>query len=74
MEGDGSHQHPECPTRGIPDTAFSLPDQAPPMDIELAAVRWAKGQEFGLEFLIMGREEEERLDRFVGTLQSGTSH
>ncbi len=44
------------------------------MDIELAAVRWAKGQEFGLEFLIMGREEEERLDRFVGTLQSGTSH
>ena len=45
-----------------------LPDQAPPMDVERAAVRWVKGQECGLEFLIMGSEQEERLRRFVSTL------
>ena len=50
-----------------------LPDQAPPMDVDLAAVRWAKGWEFGLEFLIMGREEEERLHLFVSTLETSPS-
>ncbi|MDA2911706.1 PilZ domain-containing protein [Nitrospiraceae bacterium AH_259_D15_M11_P09] len=53
---------------------LSLPDQAPPMDVDSAAVRWAKGREFGIEFLIMGSEEEERLRRFVSTLETGLSH
>ncbi len=51
-----------------------LPDQAPPMDVDSAAVRWAKGQEFGLEFLIMGSEQEERLRRFLSTLETHTSY
>ncbi len=53
---------------------LSLPDQAPPMAVDSAAVRWAKGREFGLEFLIMGSEEEERLRRFVSTLETEPSH
>ncbi len=53
---------------------LSLPDQVPPMDVGSAAVRWAKGREFGIEFLIMGSEEEERLRRFVSTLETGMSH
>ncbi len=53
---------------------LSLPDQAPPMDIELAAVRWAKGQESGLEFINMEPEEQTRLRRFVSTLETGPSH
>ena len=53
---------------------LSLPDQAPSMDVKLAAVRWAKGREFGLEFLMIGSEEEERLRRFVSTLEAGPSH
>ncbi len=53
---------------------LSLPDQAPPMDVNSAAVRWAKGREFGLEFLIMGSEEEERLHHLVSTLETGPSH
>ncbi len=52
---------------------LSLPDQAPPMDVDSAAVRWAKGREFGLEFLIMGSEEEARLHRFLSTLETGPS-
>ncbi len=49
---------------------LSLPDQAPPMDVKLAAVRWAKGREFGLEFLMIGSEEEERLHRFITALET----
>ena len=49
---------------------LSLPDQAPSMDVKLAAVRWAKGREFGLEFLMIGSEEEERLHRFVTALET----
>ncbi len=42
-----------------------------PMKVDQAAVRWAKGQEFGLEFLTIGSEEEERLRRFLSTLEAG---
>ncbi len=52
---------------------LSLPDQAPPMDVDLAVVRWAKGREFGLEFLMIGSEQEERLHRFVDTLRQEPS-
>ena len=51
-----------------------LPENVMPVDVECAVVRWAKGREFGLEFLIMGsEEEEERLHRFVSTLKTGPS-
>ncbi len=40
------------------------------MDVKLAAVRWAKGREFGLEFLMIGSEEEERLHRFITALET----
>ncbi len=42
-----------------------------PMKIDQAVVRWAKGQEYGLEFLTIGSEEEERLRRFLSTLEAG---
>ncbi len=53
---------------------LSLPDQAPPMDVDLAVVRWAKGREFGLEFRMIGSEQEERLHRFVSTLETQPGH
>ena len=52
----------------------ALPDHAPPMEVTLAAVRWSKGQKFGLEFLRMQPEEQDRLRRFVRTLETATSH
>ncbi len=48
-----------------------LPDQAQPMKVDLAAVRWSSGREFGLEFLHMDPEEQERLRRFLSTLETG---
>ncbi len=47
------------------------PGQEATLKVDQAAVRWAKGQEFGLEFLIIGSEEEERLRRFLSTLEAG---
>ncbi len=52
----------------------SLPDQAAPIKVDLAAVRWSSGREFGLEFLRMQQKEQARLRRFVSTLETGPSH
>ncbi len=48
-----------------------LPGQEATLKVDQAAVRWAKGQEYGLEFLTIGSEEEERLRRFLSTLEAG---
>ncbi len=50
-----------------------LPDQAVPMKVDLAAVRWSSGREFGLEFIRMQPEEQDRLSRFVSALEAGAS-
>ena len=49
---------------------ISLPDKESPMEVTLAVVRWATGEEFGLEFLRMGTEEQTRLRQFATTLDS----
>ncbi len=51
-----------------------LPDQAVPVKVDLAAVRWSSGREFGLEFLRMQPQEQARLRRFVSTLEAWQSH
>ncbi len=51
-----------------------LPDEELPIAIEQAVVRWAKEHEFGLEFISMRPEEEERLRDVVGILRAGQSH
>ncbi len=51
-----------------------LPDQAVPMKVDLAAVRWSSGGEFGLEFLRMQPEEQARLRHFVSTLETQLGH
>ncbi len=51
-----------------------LPDQAVPMKVDLAAVRWSSGGEFGLEFLRMQPEEQARLRHFVSTLETQPGH
>ncbi len=48
---------------------FQLPDQPLPLEIGLATVRWAKGPEFGVEFLQVRKEVEERLRQFMETLE-----
>ena len=51
-----------------------LPGQEATLKVGQAAVRWAKEQEFGLEFNSMRSEEQARLRHFVSTLETGLSH
>lgn len=47
---------------------IQLPEQYAPLKVDLAEVRWAKGREFGLEFVRLRLEEKARLQRFVNVL------
>ncbi len=47
-----------------------LRGQEATLQVDQAAVRWAKEQEFGIEFISMRPEEEARLRRFVSTLEA----
>ncbi len=51
-----------------------LPDRHAPMRVDLAAVRWSSGREFGFEFLRMLPEGQVRLHRFVTALETGPGH
>ena len=51
-----------------------LPDDDLPVEVTLAVVRWSQGQKFGLEFLQMQLGEQERLHRFVSTLEKAPRH
>ena len=53
---------------------LSLPDSDSPMKVGLAAVRWAMGRAFGLEFLRLQPMERKRLRRFVKLLETVQSH
>jgi c-di-GMP-binding flagellar brake protein YcgR len=46
--------------------------EKPPIKIDVAAVRWSGVTGFGLEFLSIMAAEQEKLSRFLETLQSGT--
>ena len=52
-----------------------MPDDLKPMEVHQAMVRWSwsKGGEFGLQFLRIEPEEEERLRHFVSTLETSPS-
>ncbi len=51
-----------------------LPGQEATLKVDQAAVRWARKEEFGLEFIRMQPEEEDRLRDVVGILRVGQSH
>ena len=44
---------------------LSLPGGASPFTVKLAAVRWAKGNRFGVEFIKMDRSDQQILDAFM---------
>ena len=46
-----------------------IPGDDPPLEVDLAAVRWSREGKFGLELLYMRPEEYERLCSFVDTMQ-----
>ena len=51
-----------------------LPDHDSPVQIESAGVRWANEGEFGVEFIRMQPEAQQRLSLFVTSLEETTGH
>ena len=52
---------------------FHLPQDKVPMKVELAVVRWAHGGKFGVEFIRMYEQEQERLKRLLKTLEMASA-
>jgi PilZ domain-containing protein len=50
---------------------FHGSQEAVPIRVELATVRWAKGQEFGVKFLRLQSQEEARLRQVIAELLVG---
>ncbi len=46
------------------------PDGEPPIMVETAEVKWIDGQDFGVEFLNVAPEEEERLQELLHVLRT----
>jgi len=44
-------------------------DEGSPVEIDLAVVRWSRNEAFGLEFINMRPEEQERLQQYVKALE-----
>ena len=44
------------------------PDQARPLAVELAKVRWAAQQKVGIEFIRVRRDAQSRIQRLIGPL------
>jgi len=62
----------------VPDVAvylkltMELREREQPVQVDLAAVRWASATRFGVEFIKIRPEEGERLKKFVKALGSTT--
>ena len=50
--------------------ALQLREREEPVQVDLAAVRWASATRFGVEFIKIRPEEEDRLKKFVAVLES----
>ena len=49
---------------------LSIPDGEPPLEIQLAAVRWSHERLFGVEFIAFGDVQRTRLRRYFASLDA----
>lgn len=49
--------------------SIGLPDPSSVISVELARVRWAMRQEFGVEFILIPRADKAKLDQFLAQRQ-----
>lgn len=53
---------------------LQLSEQDAPLKVEVAEVRWGSGMGFGLEFIQLRAEEQERLQRFITFLEASQNN
>lgn len=63
----------ECRIAVKPGTELQLkihlPNEAAPLGITVAAVRWSRGETFGVEFMDMHDEQWKRLGRLIASVE-----
>jgi hypothetical protein len=63
----------ECRIAVKPGTELQLkihlPNDSAPLGITVAAVRWSRGETFGVEFMDMHEEEWKRLGRLIASVE-----
>jgi hypothetical protein len=71
LSKDGCHVVSEesLPARAYVALRLQLPEPHEPLKIEVAEVRWADAAGFGLSFVHLHAEEQERLGRFIAWLK-----
>jgi hypothetical protein len=52
------------------DVRVYLPNTLKPVEVDLAAVRWVKGREFGVKLLHMQPEQSDRLSSYIASIQA----
>ena len=52
---------------------FHLPNEPVPLEVRLAAIRWAMAGDFGVAFISLESHQHERLRRLLTDLETGTS-
>ena len=71
--GCGVESHVPMPAGLYVGVSFSLPDRRLPLEVELAAVRWSRRNQFGMEFLSISKENRNRLEEFLARARSDSS-
>ena len=53
---------------------ITFPDPSGLVEIELAPVRWVRGEGFGVEFIKMSHDSKERLTQYLHNLQNTSTN
>jgi c-di-GMP-binding flagellar brake protein YcgR len=69
-EGCAVKSEESVPPHSFIALRVQLPDPNAPLKVEVAHVRWSNVSTFGLEFIHLHAEEQERLHRFIIWLQT----
>lgn len=63
--GCGVNSSYTVPVGTFLQVTLHLPKSEKPLKVDVAVVRWSAGNAFGLDFLQIGQEEQDRLKRFI---------
>lgn len=63
--GCGVNSSCTVPVGAFVQVTLHLPKSDKPLKVDVAVVRWSAGNAFGLDFLQIGQEEQDRLKRFI---------
>ena len=68
LGGCGVRSNQTVPVGAFLQATIHLPKKGELLKVDVAVVRWSAGNAFGLDFLQVGQEEQDRLKRLIKSL------